>query len=234
MFSIKLNHFLLTPPTITNINVFIEEPKINIMKKTIYTLSLVLMSLLGTAQMAVCDQINLSATGTAGNSYSFQVSTNADSLVAAGLISSNNVQHRWRAYSSNNMVDAISEWNDTSSSCVNCLWSSTLSEDSYTANFMDTITIIVNMAILDNTTCITLFGVAFDPSANNNSNGGFSYTQLNQSTGISMVNDKEKVLYKTFNLLGQEVNPDEVRNEIIIYFYSDGTSEKKYISSIEE
>ena len=84
------------------------------------------------------------------------------------------------------------------------------------------------------TISLTLFGVAFDPSANNNSNGGFSYAQLNQSTGISMVNDKEKVLYKTFNVLGQEVNADEVRNEIIIYVYSDGTSEKKYISSIEE
>ena len=204
------------------------------MKKTLYTLSLALISFFGTAQMAVCDQINLSATGTAGNSYSFQVASNADSLVAVGLISSNNVQHRWRAYSYNNMMDAISQSFDTSLSCVNCLWTSTLSEDSYTANFMDTITIMVNMAILDNATCITLFGVAFDPSANNNSNGGFSYAQLNQSTGISMVNDKEKVLYKTFNVLGQEVNADEVKNEIIIYVYSDGTSEKKYISSIEE
>jgi uncharacterized membrane protein len=200
------------------------------MKNILFTLFLALISLFGTAQMSVCDQINISTTGTAGNSYSFQVASNADSLVAVGLISSNNVQHRWRAYSYNNMVDAISQSFDTSLSCVNCLWTSTLSQDSYTANFMDTITIMVNMTILDNATCVTLFGVAFDPSANNNSNGGFTYMQLNQSTGIPTSNNDAKVLYKTYNLLGQEVNADELRNEILVYVYSDGSTEKKYIS----
>ena len=202
------------------------------MNKTLYTLSLLLISVFGTAQMAVCDQINLSATGTAGNSYSFQVASNADSLVAIGLISSNNVQHRWRAYSQNNMLDCLNQSFDTSSACVNCLWSSTLSQDSYTANFMDTLTIMLNMTILDNQTCITIFGVAFDPSANNNSNGGFSFVQMNQSTGIPSLNNNEKVLLKTFNVLGQEVNADEVNNEIIIYVYTDGSSEKKYVSKI--
>ena len=88
------------------------------------------------------------------------------------------------------------------------------------------------MTILDNLTCVTIFGVSFIPSNNNNSNGGFSYLQLNQSTGIPTVSDKEKVLYKTYNVLGQEVNSDEVNNEIIIYLYNDDTSEKKYVSKL--
>ena len=205
------------------------------MNKTLYTLSLALISLFGTAQMVVCDQINLSATGTAGNSYSFQVASNADSLVTAGVISSNNVQHRWRAYHYNNFQDLLNNSFDTSSTCINCLWSSTLSQDTYMSNtMMDTLTMMLNMTILDNVTCVTIFGVSFIPSNNNNSNGGFSYVQMNQSTGILNVNNKEKVLLKTFNLLGQEVNTDDVKNEIIIHLYTDGSSEKKYVSKLTD
>ena len=205
------------------------------MNKTLYTLSLALISLFGTAQMVVCDQINLSATGTAGNSYSFQVASNADSLVTAGVISSNNVQHRWRAYHYNNFQDLLNNSFDTSSTYINCLWSSTLSQDTYMSNtMMDTLTMMLNMTILDNVTCVTIFGVSFIPSNNNNSNGGFSYVQMNQSTSILNVNNKEKVLLKTFNLLGQEVNIDEVNNEIIIHLYTDGSSEKKYVSKLTD
>jgi hypothetical protein len=35
-------------------------------------------------------------------------------------------------------------------------------------------------------------------------------------------------------LLGQEVNTDEVNNEIIIHLYSDGSSEKKYVSKLTD
>jgi hypothetical protein len=205
------------------------------MKKTLYTLFLALVSFFGTSQMVDCDQIDLSATGTVGNNYSFQVASNADSLVAVGLISSNNIQHRWRAYHYNNFQDLFNQSFDTSSTCINCLWSSTLSEDTFMSNtMMDTLTLMLNMTILDNVTCITIFGVSFIPSNNNNSNGGFSFVQMNQSTGIPIVNDQEKVLYKTFNLLGQEVNTDEVNNEIIIHLYSDGSSEKKYVSKLTD
>ena len=118
----KINFILFTPPSLSiNTSVLYYVIKNKYYKNTLFTLFLALISLFGTAQMAVCDQINLSTTGTAGNSYSFQVASNADSLVAVGLISSNNVQHRWRAYSYNNMVDAISQSFDTSLSCVNCL-----------------------------------------------------------------------------------------------------------------
>ena len=205
------------------------------MKKITFLITIIIATVTSHAQFGDCGLINLSATGTAGNNYSFQVGSNVDSLIASGLISSNNVQHRWRAYHYNNFQDLFNNSFDTSSTCINCLWSSTLSQDTYISNtIMDTITMMLNMTILDNVTCVTIFGVSFIPSNNNNSNGGFSYVQMNQSTGIPNVNNKEKVLYKTLNLFGQEVNADEVNNEIIIHLYTDGSSEKKYVSKLTD
>ena len=205
------------------------------MKKITFFITIIVATLTSHAQFGDCGLINLSATGTAGNNYSFQVGSNVDSLVTAGVISSNNVQHRWRAYHYNNFQDLFNNSFDTSSTCINCLWSSTLSQDTYMSNtIMDTLTMMLNMTILDNQTCVTIFGVSFIPSNNNNSNGGFSYVQMNQSTGIPSVNGKEKVLFKTFNILGQEVNTDEVNNEIIIHLYTDGSSEKKYVSKFTD
>ena len=203
------------------------------MKKITLYLAILISSISSHAQFGDCGLINLSATGTPGNNYSFQVGSNVDSLVTAGVISSNNVQNRWRAYHYNNFQDLFNNSFDTSSTCINCLWSSTLSQDTYMSNtMMDTLTMMLNMTILDNQTCVTIFGVSFIPSNNNNSNGGFSYVQMNQSTGIPTVNNKEKVLLKTFNVLDQEVKADEINNEIIIYVYNDGTSEKKYVSKL--
>ena len=204
------------------------------MKKITILIGIVIASFTSDAQWVDCSLINLSATGTSGNNYSFQVGSNVDSLVVAGLIPSN-VQHRWRASSINNMADLIAQSMDTSSTCNNCLWSSTLSQDTYMSNtMMDTLTMILNMTILDNVTCVTIFGVSFIPSNNNNSNGGFSYVQMNPSTGNTTVNNKEKVLHKIFNVLGQEVKVDEVNNEIIIHLYTDGSSEKKYVSKLTD
>ena len=205
------------------------------MKKITLFITIIIATLTSHTQFGDCGLINLSATGTAGNNYSFQVGSNVDSLVTAGVISSNNVQHRWRAYHYNNFQDLFNNSFDTSSTCINCLWSSTLSQDTYMSNtIMDTLTMMLNMTILDNQTCVTIFGVSFIPSNNNNSNGGFSYVQMNQSTSILNVNNKEKVLLKTFNLLGQEVNTDDVNNEIIIHLYTDGSSEKKYVSKLTD
>ena len=204
------------------------------MKKITILIGIVIASFTSDAQWVDCSLINLSATGTSGNNYSFQIGSNVDSLVVAGLISSN-VQHRWRASYINNMADLIAQSMDTSSTCNNCLWSSTLSQDTYMSNtMMDTLTMMLNMTILDNVTCVTIFGVSFIPSNNNNSNGGFSYVQMNPSTGNTTVNNKEKVLHKIFNVLGQEVKVDEVNNEIIIHLYTDGSSEKKYVSKLTD
>ena len=205
------------------------------MKKITFLVTIIIATLTSHAQFGDCGLINLSATGTSGNNYSFQVGSNVDSLVTAGVISSNNVQHRWRAYHYNNFQDLFNNSMDTSSTCNNCLWSSTLSQDTYMSNtMMDTLTMMLNMTILDNVTCVTIFGVSFIPSNNNNSNGGFSYVQMNPSTGTTTVNNKEKVLHKIFNVLGQEVKVDEVNNEIIIHLYTDGSSEKKYVSKLTD
>lgn len=196
------------------------------MKKITLLITIAIATITSNAQWGNCGLINLSATGITGNNYSFQVGSNVDSLVAEGTFSPN-VQHRWWAYSYNNMFDCVNQSFDTSSICNNCLWSSTLSQDTYSANFMDTLTIMLNMTILDSTTCVTIFGVVYDPLANNNSNGGFTMIDMNQQNGIQNLTSKEKVLYKTYNILGQEVNTDQVNNEIVIYLYTDGTSEKK-------
>ena len=231
-----LRLLILHPPPIViyTLNLFCNL-KNNKMKKITFLITIIIATVTSHAQFGDCGLINLSATGTAGNNYSFQVGSNVDSLIASGLISSNNVQHRWRAYHYNNFQDLFNSSFDTSSTCINCLWSSTLSQDTYMSNtIMDTLTMMLNMTILDNQTCVTIFGVSFIPSNNNNSNGGFSYVQMNQSTGIFNVNNKEKVLLKTFNLLGQEVNTDDVNNEIIIHLYTDGSSEKKYVSKLTD
>ena len=231
-----LRLLILHPPPIViyTLNLFCNL-KNNKMKKITFLITIIIATVTSHAQFGDCGLINLSATGTAGNKYSFQVGSNVDSLIASGLISSNNIQHRWRAYHYNNFQDLFNNSFDTSSTCINCLWSSTLSQDTYMSNtIMDTLKMMLNMTILDNQTCVTIFGVSFIPSNNNNSNGGFSYVQMNQSTGIPNVNNKEKVLYKTLNLLGQEVNADEVNNEIIIHLYTDGSSEKKYVSKLTD
>ena len=231
----KILHLLILhpPPKEIDIRIVYCNIKIKQMKKITFLITIITATLTSHAQFGECGLINLSATGTAGINYSFQVGSNVDSLVASGLISSNNVQHRWRAYHYNNFQDLFNNSFDTSSTCINCLWNSTLSQDTYMSNtMMDTLTMMLNMTILDNQTCVTIFGVSFIPSNNNNSNGGFSYIQMNQSTGIPNVNNIEKVLFKTFNVMGQEVKADEVNNEIIIQLYNDGSSEKKYVSKL--
>ena len=62
------------------------------MKKITFFITIIVATLTSHAQFGDCGLINLSATGTPGNNYSFQVGSNVDSLVASGLISSNNVQ----------------------------------------------------------------------------------------------------------------------------------------------
>tara|TARA_B110001452_G_scaffold103511_1_gene85911 strand:- start:71 stop:253 length:183 start_codon:yes stop_codon:yes gene_type:complete len=59
------------------------------MKKITILIGIVIASLTSDAQWVDCSLINLSATGNSGNNYSFQVGSNVDSLVVAGLISSN-------------------------------------------------------------------------------------------------------------------------------------------------
>ena len=181
--------------------------------------------MLGISQTDVCDQINISVTGIAGDPYYFTVGSNVDTLIWAGTFPTN-TKHRWRAYSYSNLQDCFDNSFDTSSACVNCLWGSITSEVAYTANFMDTLTVMLKMTIIDNIICTTIFGVAFDPSANNDPNGGFTYTQLNQPTSIEEVAKTNKKVVGVYNMLGQPVSNSSIKNEILIIAYSDGSTSK--------
>ena len=52
---------------------------------------------------------------------------------------------------------------------------------------------------------------------------------LNSNTDILNTGTKNKKLINTYNLAGQIINPKKVTNEIIVYQYSDGSTEKKFI-----
>ena len=179
-----------------------------------------------------CDYLQIIATGTAGNTNSFQVGSNVDSLVTAGLISSN-IQHRWRAYYYWNAQDLVNQAYDTSSTCNNCIWSSTLSEDTYTSNVLDTLTLMINMTIVDGWTCTTIFGVVYDPASNNNSNGGVSLSMMDQSTSINESKaPSNKNVIAVYNMLGKKIDPNVINNEIVIFIYEDGSSLKKRITRL--
>ena len=55
------------------------------MKKITILIGIIVASFTSDAQWVDCSLINLSATGNSGNNYSFQVGSNVDSLVVAGL-----------------------------------------------------------------------------------------------------------------------------------------------------
>jgi hypothetical protein len=179
-----------------------------------------------------CNYLQITASGTAGNTNSFQVGSNVDSLVTTGLISSN-IQHRWRAYSYWNAQDLVDQAFDTSSICNNCIWSSTLSQDTYSSTILDTLTLMINMTIVDGWTCTTIFGVEYDASSNNNSNGGVSMSMMDQSTSINEVKaPSNKNLFAVYNMLGQKIDPNIANNEILIFIYQDGTSMKKRVTRL--
>ena len=155
-----------------------------------------------------------------------------DSLVTAGLISSN-IQHRWRAYYYWNAQDLVNQAHDISSICNNCIWSSTFSEDTYTSNVLDTLTLMINMTIVDGWTCTTTFGVVYDPASNNNSNGGVSLSMMDQSTYLNEFKaPSNKNVIAVYNMLGKKVDPNFINNEIVIFIYEDGSSLKKRIASL--
>ena len=173
-----------------------------------------------------CEYLQITATGTAGNTNSFQVGSNVDSLVTAGLISSD-IQHRWRAYSYWNAQDLANQIFDTSSLCNNCIWSSTLAQDTYSSSVLDTLTLMLNMTIVDGWTCSTMFGVIYDPSSNNNANGGISMSMTEQFTSVEELKSPfNKKLLAVYNMLGKKVDPNIVNNEILIFIYDDGSIKK--------
>tara|TARA_B100000767_G_scaffold6899_1_gene6803 strand:- start:81 stop:686 length:606 start_codon:yes stop_codon:yes gene_type:complete len=77
------------------------------------------------------------------------------------------------------------------------------------------------------TTCILPFFIARDtllPSY-------WNLTMLNSNTtNIKSIETKERKLINTYNLAGQIVDPNKVNQEIVIFKYSDGSTEKKFLN----
>ena len=77
------------------------------------------------------------------------------------------------------------------------------------------------------TACILPFFIARDtllPSY-------WNITMLNSNTtNIKSIETKERKLINTYNLAGQIVDPNKVNQEIVIYKYFDGSTEKKFIN----
>ncbi len=49
-------------------------------------------------------------------------------------------------------------------------------------------------------------------------------------TNISNLESKNKKLVNIYNLAGQIVDPEKINHEMVIYLYSDGSTEKKFIN----
>ena len=56
---------------------------------------------------------------------------------------------------------------------------------------------------------------------------GLNWINTNNVNAIEKINSTNKTLIKAVNLSGKEVDESEIKNQIIIYLYSDGSTEKK-------
>ena len=75
--------------------------------------------------------------------------------------------------------------------------------------------------------------MVYDPSLNNNSNGGVSLSMMDQSTSINEFKaPSNKNIIAVYNMLGKKVDPNVINNEIVIFIYEDGSSLKKRITRL--
>lgn len=157
--------------------------------------------------------------------YQVVLTTNYDSLVNLNPNVANvSVFYDWRAYPPGNH-----NWNGNTH-----IWQSTISDPTYSVTLNDdNIFFILSLLMGDTATsttpvtnCILPFFIARDslmPSY-------WNLTMLNTGfTNISNLEYKNKKLINIYNLAGQIVDPEKINHEMVIYLYSDGSTEKKYI-----
>ena len=59
----------------------------------------------------------------------------------------------------------------------------------------------------------------------------WNLTMLNTGlTNVLNLETKNKYLVNIYNLAGQIVDPEKINHEIVIYKYSDGSTERKFIN----
>ena len=153
------------------------------------------------------------------------LTTNYDSLVNLNPnITTVSGIYDWRAY-----PPGSHNWNGNTH-----IWQSTVPSPTYSVTFNDdNIFFILSLLMGDTATsttpvtnCILPFFISRDilmPSF-------WNLFMLNTGfTNISNLESKNKKLVNIYNLAGQIVDPEKINHEMVIYLYSDGSTEKKFI-----
>ena len=157
--------------------------------------------------------------------YQVVLSTNYDSLVNLNPNVANvSVFYDWRAYPPGNH-----NWNGNTH-----IWQSTISDPTYSVTLNDdNIFFILSLLMGDTATSTTPVTNCILPSFIARDSLMPSYwnlTMLNTGfTNISNLEYKNKKLINIYNLAGQIVDPEKINHEMVIYLYSDGSTEKKFI-----
>ncbi len=130
----------------------------------------------------------------------------------------------WRAY-----PPGSHNWNGNTH-----IWQSTIPSPTFSVSFNDDyIFFILSLIIGDNATsttpitnCILPFFIARDSLMSS----FWNLSMLNTGfTNISNLESKNKHLVNVYNLAGQIVDTEKINHEMVIYLYSDGSIEKKFI-----
>jgi hypothetical protein len=151
--------------------------------------------------------------------------TNYDNLVNMNT-STTAVLYDWRGYPPGNH-----NWNGNSH-----VWYSSVPRPTFSCNFNfndSYFFFILSISMEDTTssatpitTCFLPFFIARDtllPSY-------WNLTMLNSNTtDIKSFENDEKKLINTYNLAGQEVDIKKINQEIVVFLYTDGSVEKKFI-----
>lgn len=171
-----------------------------------------------------CDQININVNPI--NIYEVKLSTTYDSLVNLNTnAASVSAIYDWRAYPPGNH-----NWSGNSH-----VWQSTLTEPHYSVTLNDNnLFFILSLSMGDTVIspnpvniCLLPFFIARDTI------GSLQWNLImlgNGATNISKLESNTKKLINTYNLAGQIVDPNKVNQEIVIYKYLDGSTEKKFIN----
>jgi hypothetical protein len=192
------------------------------MKNFYFLILLVLSNIFCFSQ--TCDQININVNPI--NIYEVELSTNYDSLVNLNPnASAVSAIYDWRAYPPGNH-----NWSGNSH-----VWQSTLAEPHYSVTINDNnLFFILSLSMGDTATSTNPVNICLLPFFISRDTIGSLQWDLvmlgSGATNISKIESYTKKLINTYNLAGQIVDPNKVNQEIVIYKYSDGSTEKKFIN----
>lgn len=192
------------------------------MKKYTILILILLEHLFGSSQ--TCDRININVNPI--NIYEVELGTNYDSLVNLDPnVAAVSAIYDWRAYPPGNH-----NWSGNSH-----VWQSALAEPHYSVTINENnLFFILSLSIGDTATSPNPVNICLIPFFIIRDTIGSSQWNLmmlgNGATNISKLESYTKKLINTYNLAGQIVDPNKVNQEIVIFKYSDGSTEKKFLN----